>query len=66
MRNHKRLERDEREKEMLADDGVEQRDDDEEYLQDDGEEATEAEVVIAVALSIMVYLLFSHPDISQS
>ena len=35
---------------MLADDGVEERDDDEEYLQDYGEEVTEAEVGIAVVL----------------
>ena len=56
LRDQERLERDESEDEMLADDGVEERDDDEEYLQDYGEEAAEAEVVIAVALSIMVYL----------
>ena len=35
LRDHKRLERDEREDELLADDGVEERGDDEEYLQDD-------------------------------
>ena len=65
VRNHERLERDEREDEMLADDGVEERDDDE-YLQDDGEEEAGAEVIIAVALSNMVHLLSSVPDISQS
>ena len=50
---------------MLADDGVEERGDDEEYLQDDGEEEAEAEVIIA-ALSNMVHLLSSVPDVSQS
>ena len=50
----------------LRDDGVEERGDDEEYLQDDGEEEAGAEVIIAVALSNMVHLLSSVPDISQS
>ena len=50
---------------MLADDEVEERDDDEEHLQDDSEEEAEAEVIIAVALSNMVHLLSSAPDISQ-
>ena len=56
LRDHERLERDEREDELLADDGVEGRDDDEEYLQDYGEEEAEAEVVIAAVLSNMVSL----------
>ena len=56
LRDHERLERDEREDELLADDGVEGRDDDEEYLQDDAEEEEEAEVVIAAVLSNMVSL----------
>ena len=63
LRDHERLERDEREDELLADDGVEERDDDEEHLQDDGEEEAEAEVIITVAL---VHLLSPVPDISQS
>ena len=50
LRDQEKLERDESEDEMLADDGVEERDDDEEYLQDYGEEVTEAEVGIAVVL----------------
>ena len=66
LRDQERLERDETEDEMLADDGVEERGDDEEYLQDDGEEEAGAEVIIAVALSNMVHLLSSVPDISQS
>ena len=63
MKDHERLERDESEDDMLADNGVEDRDDDEEYLQDDGEEEAEAEEIIAVAL---VHLLSSVPYISQS
>ena len=39
-----------------CDDGVEERDDDEEYLQDYGEEEAEAEVVIAALLSNIVSL----------
>ena len=35
----------------LRDDGVEERGNDEEYLQDDGEEEAGAEVIIAVALT---------------
>ena len=66
LRDQERLERDESEDEMLADDGVEERGDDEEYLQDDGEEEAGAEVIIAVALSNMVHLLSSVPNISKS
>ena len=66
LKDSQRLERDESEDDMLADDGVEERGDDEEYLQDDGEEEAGAEVIIAVALSNMVHLLSSVPDISQS
>ena len=66
LRDQEKLERDEREDELLADDGVEERGDDEEYLQDDGEEEAGAEVIIAVALSNIVHLLSSVPDISQS
>ena len=66
LRDRERLETVEREDELLADDGVEERDDDEEHLQDDGEEEAGAEVIIAVALSNMVHLLSSVPDISQS